>query len=556
MHSLPTGRIRTEPLTGRRRLPVLAVAAALVAGPVLAACSNSSSGTPSGAETALQQPTGTTDTGDTAVPAETTGDTGTDGTATNGADGSGSTDDPPTDQSAATADSGSGDQSGNDAGAGTTPTVLTPHDPPLKFSDTPSARVNGAAFEQNMGGTITSTYSTLRGSFDYVVTPTGLEGYDLQKNAKAWTVPFENNAQEANTSGMVNTQGPLAPTLSADGSTVAAAYVQLNKGSGSTKDTTTLVGVGVDAKTGEQKWKVSAPIKADDAGDAGRALTKVVGFDADTAVLTYSGDASYGAAISLADNKVLWQVSREIGCELQCDAKDSLPVLAAEGIFVVGSQLPHDPTDNTVPITYTLDGYSMKTGKRVWRQQDQNAAKDENKKWSYSNTDDTWLIGADRLAVMTHTAVDPPDAEEFSNLRGALQIRKVSDGSLVDTIKKIPISMGGTNDTIQCGGDQGELAACWDSVSSEWVFGLDPQAGKELWELPDADAGRESVAVGPLFHGMLYGKSSNGALIIDLRTGKDKVTDPGPGTSQIAQVSEFGAMAPGDDGAEFFPATG
>lgn len=535
-----------------------ALAVVLVAAPVLAACSDSSSGpaipaipaettseqTPTAGENSAP-PTDAADPGDSADVATDQTDS-TDQTDTGGQTGA-------TDE---TGPAGADSSAEASAGSGMTPVALTPHDPPLKFADTPSAEVNRAAFESNMGGTITSNYSTLRGSFDYVATPAGLEGYDLAKNVKAWTAPFENNAQQANSSGMVNTQGPLAPTMSADGATVAAAYVQLNKGSGTTKDTTTLVGIGVDAKTGKQKWKVSAPIKGDDASSAGDARTRVVGFDGDTAVVTYSGDASYGAAISLADNKVLWDVTREVGCELQCDADNSLPVIAAEGVFVVGSQLPHDPTDNVTPITYTLDGYSMKTGKRVWRQPDASAEQDDKKKWSYSDTKADWLVGANRLAVMTHTEVDPPGAEEYSNMRGALQIRQLSDGKLVDTILGIPVSMGGSGDTIRCAGDQGKLAACWDGVSSDWVFAFDPQTGKELWELPDEKAGRESLTVGPLFQGMLYGKSSNGPVILDLRTGKDKVTDPGPGSNQVAAVSEFGAMALGDNGAEFFPATG
>ncbi|MEU5241783.1 PQQ-binding-like beta-propeller repeat protein [Streptomyces lydicus] len=77
----------------------------------------------------------------------------------------------------------------------------------------------------------------------------------------------------------------------------------------------------------------------------------------------------------------------------------------------------------------------------------------------------------------------------------------------------------------QCQFDQQSVVVCASGDSE--AFGMDPHTGKVLWALPDS-SGRVAPQVTGAWHGMVYGQTEqNGPVVLDARTGKDKVTSPG-----------------------------
>lgn len=74
-----------------------------------------------------------------------------------------------------------------------------------------------------------------------------------------------------------------------------------------------------------------------------------------------------------------------------------------------------------------------------------------------------------------------------------------------------------------CAHDSESIVVCWRFT--EHVLAIDAANGKTLWELPDTSADRIIPRVLTLRRGMIYSTAgSNGPVIIDARTGKDKVT--------------------------------
>ncbi|WP_369265028.1 hypothetical protein [Streptomyces sp. R35] len=58
------------------------------------------------------------------------------------------------------------------------------------------------------------------------------------------------------------------------------------------------------------------------------------------------------------------------------------------------------------------------------------------------------------------------------------------------------------------------------------AFGLDATTGKTLWQLPDKQADRIAPEITTAWHGRAYGKTENGPVALDARTGQDLPTSP------------------------------
>jgi hypothetical protein len=59
------------------------------------------------------------------------------------------------------------------------------------------------------------------------------------------------------------------------------------------------------------------------------------------------------------------------------------------------------------------------------------------------------------------------------------------------------------------------------------AYGLDATTGKTLWQLPDKQADRIAPEITTAWHGRVYGKTENGPVALDARTGKDLPAGPG-----------------------------
>lgn len=126
------------------------------------------------------------------------------------------------------------------------------------------------------------------------------------------------------------------------------------------------------------------------------------------------------------------------------------------------------------------------------------------------------------------------------------KIIRTADGGIADQGK----ATGFLGYDLTCLYDQRSTVVCsMDSVP--WTSAFDSTSGKWLWQLPDAEKTRTSIKLSAAWHGLAYGTTSNGSVILDARTGADRVP-----TAAIAPVliNEYLAVAY-QSGLKAFPTT-
>jgi len=122
-----------------------------------------------------------------------------------------------------------------------------------------------------------------------------------------------------------------------------------------------------------------------------------------------------------------------------------------------------------------------------------------------------WAAGPALVAVTTTGAVD--GARTLAMLdaaTGATRASRPSDGG------------------ISCRYDERSTTVCaQDGSGQAWAAGFDAVTGRQLWELPDAAAGRVAPEVSTAWHGVVYGRTENGPVALDAGTGADRPVAPG-----------------------------
>ncbi|MGC5329091.1 PQQ-binding-like beta-propeller repeat protein [Micromonospora sp. DT62] len=89
----------------------------------------------------------------------------------------------------------------------------------------------------------------------------------------------------------------------------------------------------------------------------------------------------------------------------------------------------------------------------------------------------------------------------------------------------IRLETGGSSSV--CRYDDESVVVCSQHLSSRngTMVAYDATSHKRLWQVPEKGSGREAPRITAARRGMVYGSTSNGPLILDARTGQDKVTD-------------------------------
>lgn len=77
--------------------------------------------------------------------------------------------------------------------------------------------------------------------------------------------------------------------------------------------------------------------------------------------------------------------------------------------------------------------------------------------------------------------------------------------------------------TMDCWFDEVSVTVC----SGDGVFAFDVATGEKLWALPDEKSNRMAPEVTAAWHGAVYGRTSNGPLVLDARTGADREVSAG-----------------------------
>ncbi|MGW4958818.1 outer membrane protein assembly factor BamB family protein [Nonomuraea sp. NPDC004186] len=105
---------------------------------------------------------------------------------------------------------------------------------------------------------------------------------------------------------------------------------------------------------------------------------------------------------------------------------------------------------------------------------------------------------------------------------------------------------------LNCLYDEQAIAVC---SGGDWVGALDAQTGSWLWSITKG-GGRLVPLVTGAWHGVVYGRTANGPVVLDGRTGTDRETQPGVAPSVVNSSMAIGPWPGGGLGSSSYPVIG
>ncbi|MQS06003.1 hypothetical protein [Streptomyces alkaliphilus] len=219
---------------------------------------------------------------------------------------------------------------------------------------------------------------------------------------------------------------------------------------------------------------------------------RVVGTSGGMAVLTLSENNRIGPSkrsisfsVDLDSQKVVWE-------------RDGFAGAAVSGDIVVGS-LQEDEQSRE----HTLAGMSLSDGVEVWRDEDRHLSS------LAVAAGPNWVV----TAKNRRTILGSQPGNE-------LVLVQPATGDVVDLLPDAQLG--------PCLYDAEALIVCAAEEGSEGTaFALDAVTGELLWKLPDADGTRIAPHVTSVWHGLVYGSTADGEVVLEARTGQDVELDPG-----------------------------
>ncbi|MFJ8210591.1 hypothetical protein [Streptomyces sp. NPDC096033] len=258
-----------------------------------------------------------------------------------------------------------------------------------------------------------------------------------------------------------------APPVVTDGSSplLLAPFVVRQAGTGTQASRTVAELVAADAKTGKVSWRLRLDV-ADWTKEVTDSLAiSDVGASANVAVVTLvkKGSETFSNpsttyAVDLTTRRVLW-------------TQETFKASVVAGGVVAGTKRKAASDEYSTPT-----GYDLTTGAERWH----DAAE-------YFNT---YLrpAGPDLFYL---------DARDRAGGKNRLRLVDVRTGQT---------RQDGVALASRCRYDGVGAVVCW---GRDEVTGIDAQTGAPLWRLPDEKAGRVAPRVSSVWHGRVYGKTSN-----------------------------------------------
>jgi len=339
-------------------------------------------------------------------------------------------------------------------------------DPPLVFDKQPVAELSGDVLGSSTDGINNYYRSTLDGTVIYTVTGDSMSAIDVETGQPKWNVPVD-RAETMNSH-------VAAPAL-VDGK-VYAVFETTIPGKGTTPEQPAITVVVADAASGQAAAPIQIPTPdADPAGAlASRGATKVYGVSGNLVAIN-RGAATFG--VNVDTKSLAWRRKNFITRAVIDDVVIGLDT----------KPVPDDGSDRVL-------GLRIADGKQAW------AASERSPGVQVASA------GPHLVVVDTEKSVDFLSAAD-----GTIR------GKLPPTVST-PL-LGGT----WCSYDDRSITVCKGTYR---MIGIDPNApGKPKWEIKDGGA-REVPEVSAVFHGAIYGKTSNGPIVLDALTGADKPDSP------------------------------
>jgi hypothetical protein len=309
------------------------------------------------------------------------------------------------------------------------------------------------------------------------------------------------------------------PTLTsvAGRPTVLAPFLGEAPGQGTTPGRALVEVVSIDPENGRTDWRTEIPIEG--LAGTGRSSDVEVSFVgvADGVGVIRVVDPSLSArrgdtyALDLNSRKVLWSMR---GFEARA---------VAAGV-VTGQQ----PGTGQTP-KVQVRGLDARTGQQRW-----------------ASPRDAYLVevfpaGPSKAVVRGRT---DPGGKPY------VEVVEIATGRAVTVTEDKP----GTPapQPLNCRYDEQAIAVC---SGSDWVGALDAQTGSWLWSITKG-GGRLVPLVTGAWHGVIYGRTDNGPVVLDGRTGTDRETHPGVAPSVVNSSIAIGPWPGGGLGSSSYPVIG
>ena len=393
--------------------------------------------------------------------------------------------------------------------SGATPTSTVPAaktaDPPTVFDTASAVSLPRSMVQTNMGGGVTSKYATLTKRTAYTVTPVELSAVDVLTGEQKWAarldgVPADPNFRKG---PFVTNAGPRPPAVDSRGSLVVAAMPTSEPGKGTTPGYQSLAVIAVDAESGTKRWesRVRVPDSIGSTGGSG-AITNVVAVTDTAVVATYRKGEAMTVVLDAATGRTLWE-------------RPEYEAGSVHGDVVVGADSKVAENSSMIQAT----ALALSDGAQRW-------------------------VGATRSSAVTVVPAGPAlavvDSTNYGNGDPALLFLDPATGA--ERGKLTRKSGFGSSSYGKCEYDQQSVVVC---LADGRLAGYDAGTGKELWALPDKTTNRIAPTMTAVWHGALYGRTSNGPIVLDARTGADRSTEPG---AVLHWISEYAGIGVNSDG--------
>ncbi|MFD8430257.1 PQQ-binding-like beta-propeller repeat protein [Streptomyces coelicoflavus] len=287
---------------------------------------------------------------------------------------------------------------------------------------------------------------------------------------------------------------PSQPVVS-DGRVFVAYQTQV-RGTGTQADRFMVRTQALDAKTGKSLWATNLPQKYTSKLDAQFAPAPRI-FAADekhVVVEALFGFDTHTEVLTAEDGKVLWK-------------DPSFVPVAFDGQVLVG-QAARAQESGVPP-----EGRAVADGSRLWKLPARPPTGKTRTSWG--------LIGGVHEAGSTRQTYFAADLAEVSMADPPphVLLYRVADG---ERFVELDGEIRRASQPNDCRHDGRRTIVCG---TDRVVVAYDARSGKRLWRLPDKAGHRVAPEVMAVWHGIVYGRTDNGAMALDARTGQDKVTD-------------------------------
>ncbi|WP_370063176.1 hypothetical protein [Streptacidiphilus sp. MAP5-3] len=330
----------------------------------------------------------------------------------------------------------------------------------------------------------------LKGTTAYIAAADSMQVVDTRSGRGLLTVAPSYASTVSNDTG-VNESPIQAPGLTVvDGKTLAITPFAVSvPGHGTSSGYDAVQIVAVDTTLNQQAWTATFPdIPGSAWGESGMGLAvTLLGVDGTIAVISVTTeDHSSVYAFDLSARKLVWQ-------------QDNFMAMTLAAGNVIGSGGASASSSYT---RQQVTALNISTGHQSW------------------SALDVYGLQAS-TASPTLVAIA---ANDYNSGDSFFKLLNATTGATVQTW-----SSDGT-DTTTCTFDDIDTTVC---SGSSTVLAINPTTGATLWQLPDAATNRIAPTVTDVWHGLIYGTTPNGPVVLDAKTGKDRNDTPGVAPSLV-----------------------